>query len=776
MRRIIGFLFLAVLSFPGWGALLYEQTFEGSTPLASRSGVDLVRTCGMTTATHGYNSVELSTRQARAGTQAIRFETQGNVQCPGHTEAKARNEIIWGAGLPGLQYHPSTDTAINTEWWFGFSVYFAADEGTVGWYDYNQDYYIAQPFSLDTLGSGSPEVNFVKQPGNDGYTYVQYRVSGGSEQPSSKPGFVPVKNGWNDFVLHYKRDPTNTGYMKIWLNGTVVHDRLTAPSAIYNHNSLRFKAGFYYAALNSPHRYVLYYDSIRIGDETSSFAEVDPAQSETPVCPGPHPSCNPTTGNSIDTVNGGTAVPSSTLIPFTATTDESIIGCQIGTLPESFVNWDYTGNASGKFNTGDLSSLTSATQTLKCFHQPHTPPITTAYTSWTATNSTDAAFSGDRYGYTTGLTVTQSGTSEYAETRIAIPDIVTNVAGDKMQFDFTYSCLAGNCDNLYFTVEDESTASPYHRNAAQGTAGALTTSTLNGGFGTGFSVVNRTLGDNVYRAILKYTATATAAKYKLRVGMRNGVDGQVMSLHEVIPRKNPTTTTIEKQITIAGTDVTAPTVTCTTPMSVVPDPEFDTYTATVNCTTTEIGGDYFVMLKDTNAAPADSDVVIAGTGAIRSATGTVDSMSISAEFTGLSYQDLWAYAVHQDAATNKATQPTSATFDDGVGIGQKKKFKWSIAGGNKIECFDSNLNLLVPFTGNMTVSITTGDYFSLGNTVNELVYAPVVAFTSGEAEFDDSDASVFGSVNSLVTGAQGYNFWATDGTCRADDAIQLIVE
>jgi hypothetical protein len=685
----------------------------------------------------------------------------------GHTEAKARNEIIWGAGLPGLQYQPSTDTDINTEWWFGFSVYFATDEGTVGWYDYNHDYYIAQPFSLNSsTGSASPEVNFVKQPGNDGYTYVQYRISGGSETPSSKLGFVPRKDGWNDFVLHYKRDPTNTGYMKIWLNGEVIHDRVNAPSAIYNHPSMRFKAGFYYAALNSPHRYVLYYDNIRIGDETSSFAEVDPAG--TLVCPSPDPRCTPVNpGTSIDTVNGGTAVPSSTLIPFTATATESIIGCQIGALPESFVNWDYTGNASGQFNTGDLSSLTSATQTLKCYAQPHLSPINMVDTAWSTTSTTDnGTYSGSRYGYTTGLVIEKTVATEYADTRIGIPDIVTNVIGDKQQFDFTYSCLSGHCDDLYFAVEDE-TSSPYERLTAEGTAGALTLGTLNSGIGSVRSITNRTLGDNVYRVIIAYTATVAANKYKLRAGTRNGTMNQIVTLHEVIPRKNPTTTTIEKQITIAGTDTDNPDLSdCS--IQLTPSSEFSgTNNAVVSCTTSEIGGEYFVMLKDTNAAPADADVVIAGTGALRSATGTVDSLTISAEFSGLAYQDLWAYAVHRDAATLKSTVAT-ATFDATI---KRIKFLSNTARLRTITGAE--------YTGPLDFFLLTNSDPRLPGTKNDLVYIDNPSISNGVINFTETNvqcATCTGSINALNPGQYWYSTRSEDGSVKSVYTINVVAE
>jgi hypothetical protein len=83
---------------------------------------------------------------------------------------------------------------------------------------------------------------------------------------------------------------------------------------------------------------------------------------------------------------------------------------------------------------------------------------------------------------------------------------------------------------------------------------------------------------------------------------------------------------------------------------------------------------------------------------------------------------------------------------------------------------------LTPYSGNMAITISNGDWFAEGDDVVELAYAPTVAFVVGEAEIIESDLT-FGSIDVLATGNQGYNFWATNGSnCRADNAIQLTEE
>lgn len=141
-----------------------------------------------------------------------------------------------------------------------------------------------------------------------------------------------------------------------------------------------------------------------------------------------------------------------------------------------------------------------------------------------------------------------------------------------------------------------------------------------------------------------------------------------MVLVDVVARKNWTTTVLDYPIALqlSNTDTTPPTL---NPCSItsVPDPQPDTlpgtYTASVTCRTTELGGEYFVVLKSTNSPPVNADAVIAGTGGdLGIATAAVLDLDIEAQFQGLSYQDLWAYIVHRDAATLKSTVAT-ATFD-----------------------------------------------------------------------------------------------------------------
>lgn len=120
--------------------------------------------------------------------------------------------------------------------------------------------------------------------------------------------------------------------------------------------------------------------------------------------------------------------------------------------------------------------------------------------------------------------------------------------------------------------------------------------------------------------------------------------------------------------------------------------------------------------------------------------------------------------------TNEANATDSIAVT--VSTSTNKKFVWSAAGGNAIYTYNAGSNTFTPFTGTMVVKITSGDYFSPGAVVSELAYAPAVAFVAGEGEISEDDLTT-GSIDVLLTGEQGYNYWATNGTSRADNTIQL---
>ena len=94
----------------------------------------------------------------------------------------------------------------------------------------------------------------------------------------------PVKLGqWTDFVYHFKVSELQDGFWKIWMNGKSEQDSpvvkyrgrvSTGPEG----DTLNFKIGIYRTRLgtNGETYAEYFFDEVRIGDHTSSFADVRP--------------------------------------------------------------------------------------------------------------------------------------------------------------------------------------------------------------------------------------------------------------------------------------------------------------------------------------------------------------------------------------------------------------------------------------------------------------------------------------------------------------------
>ena len=118
-----------------------------------------------------------------------------------------------------------------------------------------------------------------------------------------------------------------------------------------------------------------------------------------------------------------------------------------------------------------------------------------------------------------------------------------------------------------------------------------------------------------------------------------------------------------------------------------------------------------------------------------------------------------------------------ASFSDGLAPGQVKKIKFSVAGGNELKCYTEGA--LSDFSGDIDLSVISGDFLVREDSLRPNVLAGFygVTVTAGELTLVDADAD-YRDLNSLLLGAQGYNYYATslDGACRWDNTLQVIAE
>ena len=106
-----------------------------------------------------------------------------------------------------------------------------------------------------------------------------------------------------------------------------------------------------------------------------------------------------------------------------------------------------------------------------------------------------------------------------------------------------------------------------------------------------------------------------------------------------------------------------------------------------------------------------------------------------------------------------------------------KQIVFSAATNNRLYCFNPMAGTNLLFTGTVDVSIFNGDWLISNpqDIPTLLAVADDVSVTAGELTLTDNDL-VYGSINALLTGAQGYNYVASNATstCRWNNEFQVV--
>jgi hypothetical protein len=80
---------------------------------------------------------------------------------------------------------------------------------------------------------------------------------------------------WNDIVIHVNWQYDNTGFLEVWINGDKIAEQMNFPNCSNDEFGPNFKIGIY-GNLEENQEVVVYYDEIRIGDSSASYADVVP--------------------------------------------------------------------------------------------------------------------------------------------------------------------------------------------------------------------------------------------------------------------------------------------------------------------------------------------------------------------------------------------------------------------------------------------------------------------------------------------------------------------
>lgn len=212
------------------------------------------------------STVEICSQRARSGEYSVRFKTRGSRRAE-------------------LANAPNTDFLWGKEYWVGFSFYSAIPCGesriiyqhhsTPGKRNWNCK---ANPnsFTIKNFDTNQIEINTSTDPSR-----LEIVPAERGATTYTKSSFFRAPLGkWNDVVLNFRYSADNKGFIKVWLNDTLV----------YEHHGINVYLKDGCGQLRDPRQYMkiglypavggadgeIYYDEIRIGGPLSAYDHVKP--------------------------------------------------------------------------------------------------------------------------------------------------------------------------------------------------------------------------------------------------------------------------------------------------------------------------------------------------------------------------------------------------------------------------------------------------------------------------------------------------------------------
>lgn len=241
--RLCAFFIACLLSFQSWGALIFNEDFEGPVTRTFFPGstkyymaapdIAVVKSgwCYTQSGAGGFDAWSSSTRYKLTGSKSIRNEYNGNLYVSGSCERQTMHLGYTNSELFSISgREPPNSTNHGDERWIGVAYYYPDNEGTFSswWAKTDKPMNIFQFLAGDGTPSGfSPEI-FISLYGG-GKVRVENKWSTNPDGEVGSDNIVKYgnfsKNAWNRLVVHFKRNWDNTGVLEVWVNGTKVMDR-----------------------------------------------------------------------------------------------------------------------------------------------------------------------------------------------------------------------------------------------------------------------------------------------------------------------------------------------------------------------------------------------------------------------------------------------------------------------------------------------------------------------------------------------------------------------
>ena len=282
-KRRVATLLLTLMASGLSQAAEYVESWEDRTYI--KPSIYIAGAC-YNKAEHGYNSFEISTKYKRSGSYSLRAELHGddkNSVCKDEylrAEKRSRSEARLAFNHSTFKYIDHGD-----EIWWGTSYYFPSDEGTYSsWWTSSSRTMIAQ--FLGTGNSHTPEL-FMTIGGGGKLTFESYSstTATGESLVRTSHSTTIQPNRWNDIVVQWRRTWQSSGFLRIWVNGTLIANK-SGPVAIRDKPYATVRQGAYFGTDIRNQKYVWYIDATKIGDATSSYSSISPGSvTEAPPLP-----------------------------------------------------------------------------------------------------------------------------------------------------------------------------------------------------------------------------------------------------------------------------------------------------------------------------------------------------------------------------------------------------------------------------------------------------------------------------------------------------------
>jgi hypothetical protein len=204
---------------------------------------------------------------------------------------------------------------VHAERWYGYSVFipvgykYDSDVDTINQWHEVPDWSRGESWRSPPMGFGlvNHHYEFItrwdSRPVN---TMADSWIPKGPEGGRVDYNFGAATEGvWTDWVFHVQWSYKSDGFIQVWRDGDKVLDR-TGPNTYNDLQGNYFKFGIYNHSIESPVDKKLFFDEVRIGDGTATYADIAPRHGNVqppPVPPSPPPPVgsnliiNGTTGN-----------------------------------------------------------------------------------------------------------------------------------------------------------------------------------------------------------------------------------------------------------------------------------------------------------------------------------------------------------------------------------------------------------------------------------------------------------------------------------------------